>query len=472
MGRQAVSIWRGCTWEHLESAAKGGTRPFGDTSLRPHRRRCSKIRRASCANEVLTKYATTYQDRALMLAQSNIAPRRAGSRVLAGLTWVSPNASLDRLDLNALERWTGPMAEKPVMPFDSLQYPDWYAREKHWHPWVPHNQDKLWWHRLPHDNIFRPVDDEVGAKQELLTMVKILSLIYRHIRPEGPRPDNAYLINDLNLSLPHPQDHACRFMLSASGYIRWLKAHRQNDIDECLKEHLTSQDVERMLAWRLDQPGGVGVILDLTRDQREMNIGLYLQHDIPIYYPWTLSAAADTTVARSEGLGCNCLKTTSLDTSGVGLSGLDTQTHLRQGAPIFRLNVSPKPEDFATDSMDVCIRERWKFDYAPPAGQFYDMAAHRLKIAEPATLMPVPSLVHPLWGLMIPPPSHKDTGCQGTVQSETDDPAAADSEQCMRDVVVQVDFGSHNGLDPQIQNFVLRLPDRFHVPHDGGLWSA
>ncbi|KAG2335615.1 hypothetical protein BDR05DRAFT_344298 [Suillus weaverae] len=464
-----------------------------------------------------------------MLAQSNIAPRRAGSRVLAGLTWVSPNASLDRLDLNALERWTGPMAEKPVVPFDSLQYPDWYAREKHWHPWVPRDQDKSWWHRLPYDNIFRPVDDEVGAKQELLTMVKILGLIYRHIRPEGPRPDNAYLINDLNLSLPHPQDHARKFMLSAGGYIRWLKAHRQNDIDKCLKEHLTSQDVERMLAWRLDQPGGVGVILDLTRDQREMNIGLYLQHDIPIYYPWTLSAAADSALYRlspsyllsmdgetssipspnidfffqpllpgRRGLAVTAPKLPPLTHQVLDFQGwiprsisgkarrrcfqlfyfeehlLDeglTQSYLRIYHR-FRPNVSPKPEDFATDSMDVCIRERWKFGYAPPAGQFYDMAAHRLKIAEPATLMPVPTPVHPLWGLMIPPPSHKDTECQGPVQSETDDPAAADSEQRVRDVVVQVDFGSHNGLDPQIQNFVLRLPDQFHVPHDGGLWSA
>jgi hypothetical protein len=450
--------------------------------------------------------------------------------VLAGLTWVSPNASLDWLDLNALERWTGPRAEKPVVPFDSLQYPDWYAREKHWHPWVPHKQDGLWWHQLMHDNAFLPLDDEAGAKDDLLCMVKILGAIYRHIQPEGPRPDNAYRVDDLNLSLLHPWDHACRFMLSASGYIRWLKAHRPDDMVRCLEGRLTSQDVERMQDWRLDQPGGVGVILDLTRDRREMNMGLYLRHHIPVYYPWNLSAAADSAFYRlspSYLLSQDAYPETSsipspnvdfffqpmspgrrgsavtapklpplthqvLDFQGWiprSISGkaargcfqsfyfeeylLDgdlTQSYLRIYHR-FRPNVTLKPARLAPDSSDICIRERWKFDHAPPAGQFYDTDAQRLKTAEP-TPMQVPSPAHPSWGLMIPPSAHKDTGCQGPAQSEAGDLADADSEQFVQDVVVQVDFGSHSGLDSEIQNFVLRLSNQLSVPHDGGLWLA
>ncbi|KAG1860077.1 hypothetical protein F4604DRAFT_1684455 [Suillus subluteus] len=287
-------------------------------------------------------YTTNYQEMVLVLVQSNVASHHAGSYMLAGLTWVSPNASLNQFDLNALECWTGPMAEKPVVSFDSLQYLD---------------------------------------------------------------------------CLPHPLENAYRFMLSASGYIQWLKAHHQNDIDKCLKECLTFQDVEHMLAWRLDQPGGVGIILDLTRDQREMNIRLYLQHNILVYYPWTLSAAGNSalysTVAWLEGLGCDHPKTTSLDSSS-------TQ----------------------------CIQERWKFDYVSSAGQFYNMATRQLKIAKPTTLMPVPSPVHPSWGLIIPPLSHKDTGCQGPARSEADNLAATDSEQYTKDIVVQVDFRSHDSLDP------------------------
>ncbi|KAG2057230.1 hypothetical protein BDR06DRAFT_1005275 [Suillus hirtellus] len=125
-------------------------------------------------------------------------------------------------------------------------------------------------------------------------MVNILGVIYKHIQLKGLRPDNTYLLQDLNLGLPHQQDHAHRFMLSVSGYIRWLKAHHLYDVDGCLKKYLTSQDVEHMLTWGLDQPGGVGVLLDLTQDQREMNISLYLRHSILVYYPWTLSAATDS----------------------------------------------------------------------------------------------------------------------------------------------------------------------------------
>jgi hypothetical protein len=357
-------------------------------------------------------------------------------------------------------------------------------------------------------------------------MVKILGIIYKNIRPEGPRPDNAYIMHDLDLSLPHEQDHACRFMLSASGYIRWLKAHRPYDVDGCLKEYLTSQDVERMLAWGLDRPGGVGVILDLTRDQREMNIRLYLRHGIPVYYPWTWSAAADSALCGlspsrllspdsetfsdpfpeidfffqpvlpgKRDLSIAAKKLPSLTHQILDFQGWtprsvsrkigrrcfplfyfeehlvdegQTQTYLRIFHR-FRPHVSPSPEQVITD---IYVRERWKFDHAPPAGQFYDTVTRQLKPTEPTAPMPVPSLVQPSWGLMIPPISHKGSGSQGSTQTQANDPATTDSERCMNDIVVQVDVRSHSGLDARSRNVILRLPGKFHVPHDGGLWLA
>ncbi|KAG2362869.1 hypothetical protein BDR07DRAFT_1484228 [Suillus spraguei] len=459
-----------------------------------------------------------------MHAESNVIRRQPGSCVTAGLRWVSPNAPLDRLDSNALERWTGPRAENPVVPFDSLQYPDWYAREKHWHPWVPHRQDGLWWHRLAHDPIFQALNDEVKAKKDLSVMVKILGVIYKRVRPEGPRPDNMYLVHGLNLGVAGQQDHACRFMLSAGGYIRWLKAHRSNDIDRCLKEHLTSQDAKHMLSWGLDQPGGVGVILDLTRDQKEMNIGLYLRHNIPVYYPWTASAAADTalchlspfqflsqadewsnqsphvdfflqpllpakrglavlaqnlpplthfildfqgwiprSISRKAGRGCFRLFYFEENLADKG----PTPSYIRVFHR-FRPHVPPTPEHLA---MYVCIRERWKFDHAPPAGQFYDAATQQLEYTPPITA-PITSPLHSSWGLMLPPSSYQDVGCSGPARSPADDPAALDSAQSLKKMVVQVNLGSLGGLDTQIQHFILRLPDQLRVPHDGGLWST
>ena len=361
----------------------------------------------------------------LMHSPLNFIPCHPGSRILAGLTWVSPNASFDQLDRNVQERWTGPRAEKPIVPFDSLQYPDWYAREKHWHPWVPHHQNGLWWRQLTHDHMFQSLDDEAGAKQDLSVMVKILQSIYRHIQPEGPRPDNAYSIQDLNLGIPHQRKHACRFMLSASGYIRWLQAHRPDDMKRCFREHLTSWDMEHILGWRLDLPGGVGVVLDLTRDQREMNIGLYLQHNIPVYYPWTFSAAIDSALHQlspsyllSSDYGHKTLTIPSPDVDFFFQPLLPSKRGLAVTAPklpplthqildfqgwiprsisgkaaqnCFRLFYfeedlmdkgstqsyiriyhrfrahNPELKQLA---MDICIRERWKFRHAPPPVAF------------------------------------------------------------------------------------------------------
>lgn len=459
-----------------------------------------------------------------MQAQLNIAPSHPDSRVFSGLMWVSPNASLDRLDFNALERWTGPRAENPVVLFDSLQYPDWYAQEKHWHPWVPHKQDGLWWHQIMPDSTFLPLDDEARAKEDLLGMVKILGVVYRHIRPEGPRPDNAYGIDNINLSLPHTRDHACRFMLSASGYIRWLKAHRPGDMARCL----TSRDVELMQAWRLDQPGGVGVILDLTRDKREMNIGLYLQYNIPVYYPWTLSADTDGAfnhlspsyllsldnyqeksfsippknfdvffqpmLPGQRGLAVTAQKLPPLTHQVLDFQGwiprsisgkaarscfqlfyfeeslVDVgvaQSYLRIYHR-FRPNVTLKPAHLTLDPSDVCIRERWKFNHAPPAGQFYDTGTQQLKTTEP-TPMQAPSPTNPSWGLMIPPLAHTDIGCQLPARCEVGDLADSDPEQ---EIIVQVDFGTYSGLDSQIQSVVLRFPNQLNLPYDGGLWRA
>lgn len=92
------------------------------------------------------------------------------------------------------------------------------------------------------DITFLSLNDEARVKEDLFGIVKILDVVYCYIRSEGPRSDNMYVINNINLSLPHPRDHAYRFMLSASGYIRWPKAHCSDD----MARYLISQDVELM----------------------------------------------------------------------------------------------------------------------------------------------------------------------------------------------------------------------------------
>jgi hypothetical protein len=282
-----------------------------------------------------------------------------------------------------------------------------------------------------------------------------------------------------------------------------------------------------MQAWRLDQPGGVGVILDLTRDKREMNIGLYLQYNIPVYYPWTLSAAADGAfyhlspsyllsldeyqetfsitpknfdfffqpiLPGQRGLAMTAQKLPPLTHQVLDFQGWIPRSisrkasrrcfrlfyfeeHILDGGVAqsylriyhrFRPNVTMNPAHLTVDSLEVCIRERWKFNHAPPAGQFYNTATQQLKTAEPIP-MQVPSPINPSWGLMIPPLAHIDTGCQVPAQSEVGNLADSDPEQFVEEIIVQVDFGTHSGQDFQMQNFVLRFPNQLSVPYDGGL---
>ncbi|KAG2057190.1 hypothetical protein BDR06DRAFT_967402 [Suillus hirtellus] len=385
-----------------------------------------------------------------MQTQLNIAPSHPDSHVFSSLM----------LDFNALERWTGPRAENLVVPFDSLQYPNWYAQKKHWHPWIPHKQDGLWWHQIMPDSTFLPLDDEARAKEDLLGMVKILGV-----------------------------------------------------------------DVELMQAWRLDQPGGLGVILDLTRDKREMNIGLYLQYNILVYYPWTLSAAADGAfyhlspsyllsldnyqeafsippmnfdfffqpmLPGQRGLAMMAQELPPLTHQVLDFQGWIPRSISGKAARCclqlfyfeerivdvgvarsylriyhrFRPNVTLNPAHLTLNSSDVCIRERWKFNHAPHAGQFYDTATQQLKTAEP-TPMQVPLPINPSWGLMVPPLAHIHTGCQVPAQSEVGDLADSDPEQFLQEIIVQVDFATHSGLDSQIQNFVLRFPNHLSVPYNG-----
>ncbi|KAG2126331.1 uncharacterized protein EDB93DRAFT_1109699 [Suillus bovinus] len=447
-------------------------------------------------------------------------------RVLAGLTWVSPNASLDRLDLNALHRWTGPRAERPVVMFDSMQSPDWYARTKHWHPWIPHNLAGFRWHP-GHGAPSLSWDDEAGAKQDLVLLVKILGAIYRDLRPEGPKPDNAYRISDLDISLPQSQDQARNFMLSTSGYIRWLLAHRYDDVVECMKARLTSQDLERMQAWRLDLPGGVGVILDLVRDRREMNIGLYVRHGIPVYYPWTVSAVDDPTLyclSPSYLLSQPHKLETSLPAPGVDfffqplIPGQQGSAMIAQKLPPlqhkvvdfegwlprsiskktarlcfqsfyfeerwdqaqsgrlriyhrFRLNANSKPRAAEPDVRDDYIRERWKFCHAPPSGQFYDTSTQQLMTGKSSVMLAVQEDHHSPVVILPSRPRHTEVAPMFLPPAHTISPGNSVAEVQVPPAVDSdakwKEVAITVELEGRMQTFVLRLHP-LYMPDEPG----
>ncbi|KAJ8584372.1 hypothetical protein M405DRAFT_866276 [Rhizopogon salebrosus TDB-379] len=434
-----------------------------------------------------------------------------------GMTWVSPNACLDHLDYSAISRWTGPRAETPRKTFDSMQYPDWYCQEKHWHPWIPQVFPGLWWHPVNGDTSV-PLRDNEEARKDLLAMKQIMRIIDRHLRPEGPKPENPYRLEDLDLSLPESRDQARRFLLSTCGYIRWLQAHRHDEVVRCLD----AANLDRLCSWGLYQPGGIGVILDLVRDKREMNVWLYIQHDVPVYYPWTTAAATDATLyglspefllsqthylatyasssrqdfvfqpELSPQLGSTI---TSQHLSPVTHKAVDfygwlprslsrraakccfqsfyfqehiSDTNLVQSQPqhlrIYyrcRLNAPATSPRVYPDSVDVYIRETWKFQCAPPPGQIYDPVTSQLQNGVPSVMCSTPVLL-----LSSSFPSQIQGKSEMT--GACDDPVS-DLNMLMEDVTIHVDWPGPTELEVQTHTFVLRLP-HLHMPSDDGAW--
>jgi hypothetical protein len=80
--------------------------------------------------------------------------------------------------------------------------------------------------------------------------------------------------------------------LEILGAIRWIVAW---DDDNEANLGFVRKDVEamgvdldkRFSEWQLQLPGGRGVLIDLSRDWRDINIALYVDHGIPVHYIWT-----------------------------------------------------------------------------------------------------------------------------------------------------------------------------------------
>jgi len=79
-----------------------------------------------------------------------------------------------------------------------------------------------------------------------------------------------------------------RGFLELLGAIRWIVAW-DGDIDANLG--YVTKDAPNLKTkveeWALRRPGGRGVLVDLERDWREVNIALYVDHGIPVHYLWT-----------------------------------------------------------------------------------------------------------------------------------------------------------------------------------------
>ncbi|KAJ8592530.1 hypothetical protein M405DRAFT_812511 [Rhizopogon salebrosus TDB-379] len=113
---------------------------------------------------------------------------------------------------------------------------------------------------------------------------------------------------------------------------------------------------------------------------------------------------------------------------------------LRRTEPI----LAPQPSQ-------IYLRERWKFDYAPPPGQIYDPVSSHLQNGVPSVMSSMP--------VSLPSPR---------VPS---DHQASDLNLLMDDVTIHVNWPGPTGIEVQTHTFILRLP-RWYMPSDGGAWST
>ncbi|KAH7917098.1 hypothetical protein BV22DRAFT_1135704 [Leucogyrophana mollusca] len=248
---------------------------------------------------------------------------RSFCRTIQGLLWVSLNASTLSDIPNEASAWRskGPATIGPntvtlsglLVEMEWALKPDWYRRHSHWHAWLwPQSFYAGYWYHiidrfLPDDsivtlrpgwfglspNLYRQMKDDVCGIECAVQLIATL----KHYPQNIPRPDVCRVWDVLKngtdsiTRLTAYVVQAQRVMQSNLAWIRWV-----TNSDFQLREGLTAKrfaDVRDLLArhdW--NTPGGRGVLVDLQRDWREINISLPVAANIPIYYPWDSSVSS------------------------------------------------------------------------------------------------------------------------------------------------------------------------------------
>jgi hypothetical protein len=197
--------------------------------------------------------------------------------------------------------------------------PDWYRRDYHWRAWIPTPMPASWfdirvggagdgsqWDAVGNQYVFTP-RFKGSVSQDLMDADAILHQLNKRLREDeqwkAPRvllPPSPYSINldgrFKNLSaMAQRLVEVQRHFLELLGAIRWLMG-----IDADLDANVSfvaadlALDVKKRLAeWGLPQSYGRGVLIDLCRDWREINIPLYLDNGITVHYMWTPAVQAD-----------------------------------------------------------------------------------------------------------------------------------------------------------------------------------
>lgn len=235
---------------------------------------------------------------------------QARRRQLGANQWMSLNSDPHDIPLEAFElrdvldypNDRGYMGQQLNIEWSTQ--PDWYRREHHWRPFIPKSVsfENQW--VLPLTLKVEGIENYEDAYRFLpifrSSVVERIRLIERATEAvcdyieyplDGPRPEGHLIAEELlsrnwdsEASVETAFVSVRRILLDQLGLLSWQAAYQP---DYAEKEGFPSIAVEIMNSYGVREVAKVGVIIDLTRDWREVNIDLYTTNDVPVFYLWT-----------------------------------------------------------------------------------------------------------------------------------------------------------------------------------------
>lgn len=203
-----------------------------------------------------------------------------------------------------------------ILVMDWSLEPDWYNRLVHWRAWIPLDWAELatpWYHKY-NESVY-PEEAREGpnpvyqlsrdwvriARKDITAVMKCCRMIRSKTDypSEGPLPVHFSfdrLLDQFKTSYEAEivaADARCA-MLDGLGFLGWWCGIQPTNWEE----HLPQEIIETIKSWSPVDRKTRGVLFDIHRDWQEMNIGLLVRKDVPIFYPWTIVEATNPRFSR------------------------------------------------------------------------------------------------------------------------------------------------------------------------------
>ncbi|KAJ7151749.1 hypothetical protein C8R46DRAFT_913696 [Mycena filopes] len=243
-------------------------------------------------------------------------------KVVAGHTWVSLQGGFDRLPAEAAEfkERVSPQSEGGLtdecglfLRMEWSRAADWHNLDRDWLAWIPviesRGESAAWYFmtyahldcsREGFNNFIIPDALRSTIEADLLLAWGVVDKIrHSYAFPQrAPSPSEfdcaAFSfakattkgITDLLMS-------ACRKMLELLGFINWWS--RTHGGWRYSVSDSTAEAIER---FQLSRFARRGVIFNLARDYSGINLPILLEHDVPVFYLWTIRENCDARFGR------------------------------------------------------------------------------------------------------------------------------------------------------------------------------